>query len=63
MVHGVRVFSSWSIKEQAPDISTRIGAFHFRVVDPHDGDTLDQSVSLAGFSAAVEKLSCYKFNI
>jgi len=31
-----------------------------RVVDPVDGETLNQSVSLVGFGAAVKKLSCYK---
>lgn len=30
-----------------------------RVVDPLDGETLNQSVSLIGFSRAVESLSCY----
>jgi hypothetical protein len=30
-----------------------------RIVDPLDGETLNQSVSLWGFSAAIEKLPCY----
>lgn len=32
---------------------------YMRVVDPADGETLTQSVNLQGFSAAIDKLSCY----
>ncbi|MDG2374916.1 MAG: invasion associated locus B family protein [Woeseiaceae bacterium] len=32
----------------------------FRVVDPADGETLNQAVSLFGFSEALKKLSCYR---
>lgn len=58
--------SSWMPMRDVPNMiaQMKLGTrLVIRVVDPHDGDTLDQSVSLAGFSAAVEKLSCYKFNI
>lgn len=54
--------SSWMPMRDVPGMITQMRAGNrliFRVVDPADGETLDQAVSLFGFSEALERLSCY----
>lgn len=54
--------ASWMPMADVPKMVRELRAgnqLHIRVVDPLDGETLNQSVSLQGFSGAIEKLSCY----
>lgn len=54
--------ASWMPMADVPKMVRELRAgnqLHIRVVDPVDGETLNQSVSLQGFSGAIEKLSCY----
>ena len=54
---------SWMPMRDVPNMIAQMKAGYrllIRVVDPLDGETLTQAVSLVGFSAAVESLSCYR---
>ena len=53
---------SWMPMRDVPDMIAQMKAGRrlvIRAIDPFDGDSLNQAVSLFGFSASVEKLSCY----